>query len=146
MHKIAGALKGGAPATGYGMTETLMNISNPYVGERRPGTVGFPLPGVSARIVGDELHLKGPNVFAGYWNMLEKTAAEFRPDGFFITGDLGKIDERGYVDLVSNRFAKEEEIMTLELALFDRQIAIQTLVGDGLPTADLPPEQAGTVR
>lgn len=56
------------------------------------------------------------------------------------------IDERGYVDLVSNRFAKEEEIMTLELALFDRQIAIQTLVGDGLPTADLPPEQAGTVR
>lgn len=56
------------------------------------------------------------------------------------------IDERGYVDLVSNRFAKEEEIMTLELALFDRQIAIQTLVGDGLPTVDLPPEQAGSVR
>jgi outer membrane protein TolC len=56
------------------------------------------------------------------------------------------IDERGYVDLVSNRFAKEEEIMTLELALFDRQIAIQTLVGDGLPTIDLPPGQAGTVR
>jgi hypothetical protein len=56
------------------------------------------------------------------------------------------IDERGYVDLVSNRFAKEEEIMTLELALFDRQIAIQTLVGDGLPAVELPVEQAGLVR
>jgi malonyl-CoA/methylmalonyl-CoA synthetase len=51
----------------YGMTETLMNISNPYIGERRAGTVGFPLPGISVRIVDGELQIKGPNIFAGYW-------------------------------------------------------------------------------
>ncbi len=96
----------------YGMTETNMNTSNPYDGDRVPGAVGLPLPGVSARITnpdtGEELganeigmiEVKGPNVFKGYWRMPEKTAAEFRPDGFFITGDVGKIDERGYVHIV----------------------------------------------
>lgn len=96
----------------YGMTETGMNTSNPYDGERIAGTVGFPLPDVSLRIAdpdtGRELprgeigviEVKGPNVFAGYWRNPEKTACEFRADGFFITGDLGLIDERGYVHIV----------------------------------------------
>ena len=96
----------------YGMTETNMNTSNPYEGDRVPGAVGFPLPGISVRITNPEtaailpqgeigmIEVKGPNVFKGYWNMPEKTAAEFRSDGFFITGDLGKIDSRGYVSIV----------------------------------------------
>lgn len=96
----------------YGMTETNMNTSNPYDGDRVPGAVGHPLPGVSARITdpdtGKELgretigmiEVKGPNVFQGYWRMPEKTKAEFRDDGFFITGDLGKIDARGYVHIL----------------------------------------------
>lgn len=96
----------------YGMTETNMNTSNPYDGDRIAGTVGFPLPGVSVRVTEPEsgrvvangetgmIEVKGPNVFKGYWRMLEKTKAEFRDDGFFITGDLGKIDERGYVHIV----------------------------------------------
>ncbi len=96
----------------YGMTETNMNTSNPYEGERVAGTVGFPLPGVSARVVDPEtgselgrdeigmIEVKGPNVFKGYWRNPEKTAAEFRADGFFITGDLGKIDPAGYVHIV----------------------------------------------
>jgi malonyl-CoA/methylmalonyl-CoA synthetase len=96
----------------YGMTETSMNSSNPYEGERRPGTVGFPLPGISIRITEPEtgrplpvgeigmIEVKGPNVFKGYWNNPEKTAAEFRADGYFITGDLGRFDEEGYLSIV----------------------------------------------
>jgi malonyl-CoA/methylmalonyl-CoA synthetase len=96
----------------YGMTETNMIASNPYDGDRRAGTVGFPLPGVSLRIAEAEsgkevaqgeigvIEVKGPNVFKGYWLMPEKTAEEFRADGFFITGDLAKIDERGYLNIV----------------------------------------------
>ncbi|MDO8981983.1 MAG: AMP-binding protein, partial [Afipia sp.] len=89
-----------------------MNTSNPYDGDRVPGAVGFPLPGVSVRVTDPEtakelareaigmIEVKGPNVFKGYWRMPEKTAAEFRKDGFFITGDLGKIDARGYVHIL----------------------------------------------
>ena len=96
----------------YGMTETNMNTSNPYDGERRPGTVGFPLPGVEVRVVDPEsgrpvatdevgvLEVKGPNVFSGYWRQPERTAEEFRSDGFFITGDLAAIDGDGYVRIV----------------------------------------------
>jgi len=96
----------------YGMTETNMITSNPYDGERRAGTVGFPLPGVSLRIAEAEtgrelprgaigvIEVKGPNVFRGYWLMPEKTAEEFRADGFFITGDLARIDDSGYVHIV----------------------------------------------
>lgn len=96
----------------YGMTETNMNTSNPYEGERRAGTVGFPLDGVELRVTEPEtgkalgtddigmIEVRGPNVFRGYWRNPEKTAAEFRPDGFFITGDLGKIDQDGYVHIV----------------------------------------------
>jgi len=96
----------------YGMTETNMNTSNPYDGDRRAGTVGFPLPGVEL-IVTDPatgaplpqgetgvLEVRGPNVFAGYWKMPDKTAEELRGNGFFITGDLGRIDADGYVHIV----------------------------------------------
>jgi malonyl-CoA/methylmalonyl-CoA synthetase len=96
----------------YGMTETNMNTSNPYEGERIPGAVGFPLPGVSLRIVDPDngtpvargevgmIEVAGPNVFRGYWRMPEKTAEEFTSDGYFKTGDLGRIDEKGYVYIV----------------------------------------------
>ena len=96
----------------YGMTETGMLTSNPYQGERIAGTVGFPLPGVELRVADPEsgrvlpdgevgvIEVKGPNVFKGYWQMPEKTRSEFRDDGFFITGDVGKVDERGYVHIV----------------------------------------------
>ena len=94
------------------MTETNMNTSNPYDGERRAGTVGFPLSDVDLRIADPDtgrdlgreaigvIEVKGPNIFKGYWRMPEKTAAEFREDGFFITGDLGEIDADGYVHIV----------------------------------------------
>ena len=96
----------------YGMTETCMIASNPYDGARRPGAVGFPLPGVEIRITEREtgaelpqgdigaIEVRGPNVFQGYWRMPEKTASEFRADGFFITGDLGRIDDDGYLRIV----------------------------------------------
>jgi malonyl-CoA/methylmalonyl-CoA synthetase len=95
----------------YGMSETIMLTSNPYEGERRGGTVGFPLPGVSVRVRGDKgydvprgeigaIQVKGPNVFKGYWRMPEKTADEFTDDGWFKTGDVGKIDADGYVTIV----------------------------------------------
>jgi malonyl-CoA/methylmalonyl-CoA synthetase len=96
----------------YGMTETGMNTSNPYDGERIAGTVGLPLDGIEIRVTDPEsaaelgpdevgmIEVRGPNVFKGYWRMPEKTAAEKRADGFFITGDLGKIDDRGYVHIV----------------------------------------------
>ena len=96
----------------YGMTETNMNTSNPYDGDRIPGSVGLPLPGVEIRIADPEtgrslpqgevgvIDIRGPNVFKGYWRMPEKTQEEFREDGFFISGDLGRVDERGYVSIV----------------------------------------------
>ncbi|SDB99297.1 malonyl-CoA/methylmalonyl-CoA synthetase [Sphingomonas sp. YR710] len=111
-HRQFLAMTGHAILERYGMTETNMNTSNPYDGERRPGTVGFPLPGIQARICDPDggapcpdgtigmIEVKGPNVFTGYWRMPEKTAAEFRSDGFFITGDLGIIDADGYVSIV----------------------------------------------
>jgi len=111
-HQDFSARTGHAILERYGMTETNMNTSNPYDGDRIAGTVGFPLDGVDLRIADADtgkplaqgevgiIEVKGPNVFAGYWRMPEKTKAEFRPDGFFITGDVGKIDERGYVRIV----------------------------------------------
>ncbi len=95
----------------YGMSETAMLTSNPYKGERRGGTVGFALPGVMLRVQDDGgkllgvdeiggLQVKGPNVFKGYWRMPEKTKEEFTADGFFKTGDVGKIDKRGYITIV----------------------------------------------
>jgi malonyl-CoA/methylmalonyl-CoA synthetase len=96
----------------YGMTETLMNTSNPYDGLRKPGSVGIPLPGIAVRVAGatgaaepnadviGTLEVAGPNVFAGYWRDPEKTRGEFTADGWFKTGDLGRIDRDGYVHIV----------------------------------------------
>jgi malonyl-CoA/methylmalonyl-CoA synthetase len=87
----------------YGMTETLMNISNPYAGERRPGSVGFPLPGISVRIDDTgELHLKGPNVFAGYWRREDATREAF-DNGWFKTGDIAIRSDDGYYTLCGRR-------------------------------------------
>jgi malonyl-CoA/methylmalonyl-CoA synthetase len=111
-HRAFAEKTGHAILERYGMTETNMNTSNPYFGERIPGTVGLPLPGVDVRVTDPEtgqvlaqetigmIEVRGPNVFQGYWRMPEKTAAELRPDGFFITGDLGKIDASGYVHIL----------------------------------------------
>ena len=111
-HREWAARTGHAVLERYGMTETNMNTSNPYDGERVPGAVGHPLPGVTVRVTDPEtgkelsretigmIEVKGPNVFKGYWRMPEKTKAEFRDDGFFITGDLGKIDDKGYVHIL----------------------------------------------
>ena len=137
----------------YGMTETNMNTSNPYDGDRRAGTVGFPLPGVELKITdpdsgesvptGDigQIEVRGPNVFKGYWQMPEKTAAELRADGFFITGDLGRVDEDGYVHIVGrnkdliisggyNIYPKE-----IELVLDDQHGVLESAV-IGVPHAD----------
>ncbi len=94
----------------YGMTETNMNTSNPYDGDRRAGTVGLPLPGMELRVITNEgaaepgeigvIEVRGPNVFQGYWQMPEKTAEELRPDGWFLTGDQGFMDADGYVTIV----------------------------------------------
>jgi len=121
----------------YGMSETMMNISNPLVGERVAGTVGFALPGVQVRIASDAgevvgpgevgvIEVKGPNVFKGYWQMPEKTAEEFREDGFFITGDQAVMDASGRVSIVGrekdmvisggyNVYPKEVEVLIDEM-------------------------------
>ncbi|WP_421697998.1 malonate--CoA ligase [Ancylobacter sp.] len=110
-HREWRARTGHAILERYGMTETGMNTSNPYEGERIAGTVGFPLPGVELRVVAPEsgevlgtgeigmIELRGPNIFKGYWSMPEKTAAEFH-DGWFVTGDLGLVGPDGYVQIV----------------------------------------------
>lgn len=111
-HREFRARTGQAILERYGMTETGMLTSNPLDGERVPGTVGFALPGVELRVADPEtgralgteevgvIEVRGPNVFSGYWRMPEKTRAEFRPDGYFVTGDVGKVDGRGYVHIV----------------------------------------------
>ena len=112
VHKAFSARTGHAILERYGMTETNMNTSNPYDGNRRPGTVGLPLPGVELRITDTEsekplkagaigmIEVRGPNVFTGYWRQPEKSAEELRENGFFITGDMGIINEDGYVSIV----------------------------------------------
>ena len=136
------------------MTETNMNTSNPYDGERRAGTVGPPLPGVTVRIRDPEtgrpvatgdigvIEVKGRNVFMGYWNMPEKTKEEFRADGFFITGDLAEMDADGYVTIVGrakdqiisggyNIYPKEVEM------LLDEQPGVLESAVVGVPHPDL---------
>jgi malonyl-CoA/methylmalonyl-CoA synthetase len=137
----------------YGMTETNMNTSNPYDGDRRAGTVGFPLPGVELKVTDPEtgaslpdgdigqIEVRGENVFKGYWQMPEKTAAELREDGFFITGDLGRVDEDGYVHIVGrnkdliisggyNIYPKEIELV------LDDQPGVKESAIIGVPHAD----------
>lgn len=124
----------------YGMTETNMNTSNPYDGPRVPGSVGPPLPGVALRIAdpagGGEMRrgdvgiieVKGANVFKGYWRMPEKTAEDFRPDGFFITGDMGRIDEAGYVHIVGR---EKDLVITGGLNVYPAEVeaAVEALPG-----------------
>jgi malonyl-CoA/methylmalonyl-CoA synthetase len=138
----------------YGMTETGMLTSNPYDGERRAGSVGLPLPGVQLRIAefktGREMpqgdvgivEVKGPNIFKGYWLNPEKTASEFRPDGYFITGDMGLIEPDGYVQLVGR---EKDLIITgglnvypaeVEAVLDDREDIAEAAV-IGVPHPDL---------
>jgi malonyl-CoA/methylmalonyl-CoA synthetase len=152
-HRAWSARTGHAILERYGMTETGMNTSNPYDGERIAGTVGLPLPGVELRVADPQsgrvlpageigvLEVRGPNVFKGYWRMPEKTAQEFRSDGFFITGDLGMIDERGYVSIVGRG---KDLIITGGLNVYPKEVEseIDALPGVvesaviGLPHAD----------
>ncbi|WP_291732910.1 malonyl-CoA synthase [Leisingera sp. F5] len=119
----------------YGMTETNMSTSNPYDGERRAGTVGFPLPGVEARVMKDStevpareigvLEVRGPNVFQGYWQMPEKTAEELQPDGWFITGDMAKIGADGYVTIVGR---EKDLIITGGFNVYPKEV--ESLIDD----------------
>ena len=102
----------------YGMSETLMNISNPYVGERRPGSIGLPLPGVSVRLVDSEIHLKGSNVFSGYWRRDDATRDAF-VDGWFRTGDLAVRAPDGYYTL---RGRKSDLIISGGFNIYPREI------------------------
>ena len=152
-HRTFEARTGHAILERYGMTETGMNTSNPYQGERRAGTVGFPLPGVAVRIAtaaGDPVppgeiggvEVKGPNVFAGYWRNPEKTAAEFRAGGWFVTGDLGLVDDDGYLSIVGR---DKDLIITGGLNVYPKEVeeridAVPGVVESaviGLPHPDL---------
>ena len=126
----------------YGMTETLMNISNPYTGERRAGTVGFPMPGISAKIVlpggkeagineEGEVYIKGPNVFAGYWKREQATLDAFA-DGYFKTGDIGVVSEDGYFTL---RGRKSDLIISGGFNIYPREIEEFLLEQEGVAEA-----------
>ena len=137
----------------YGMTETNMNTSNPYAGDRRAGTVGLALPGVEVIVADPDsgapmpagetgvVEVRGPNVFKGYWRMPEKTQEEFRDNGFFITGDLGCFSDDGYLTLVGrqkdliitggfNVYPKEVEL------LLDEQPGVLESAVIGVPHPD----------
>ena len=105
----------------YGMTETIMLVSNPYDGERRAGTVGLPLPGVELRLDPDtgEVLVRGPNVFAGYWRQPEATEQAFDEDGWFRTGDLGAFDEEGYLRL---RGRAKELVISGGMNVYPREV------------------------
>ena len=116
----------------YGMTETGMNTSNPLNGERRAGTVGLPLSGVTVRVVDEsgegmatyetgDIQIKGPNVFSGYWRMPDKSAEDFTEDGFFNTGDKGTIDSDGYVSIVGR---EKDMIITGGLNVYPKEIEL----------------------
>ncbi len=138
----------------YGMTETCMNISNPLQGERRPGTIGFPLPGVEARVCDPEtdeplpsgevgeIQLRGPNVFSGYWQKPRETENSFTPDGWLHTGDLGMRDDDGYYSILGrgkdliisgglNVYPKEVE------RVIDEHPAVAESAVVGVPDPDL---------
>jgi malonyl-CoA/methylmalonyl-CoA synthetase len=116
----------------YGMTETFMNLSNPYAGARRAGTVGFPLPGVSVRLEEGELFVRGPNVFAGYWRRPNATEAAFTPDGYFRTGDLATVSPDGYYTLLGRR---SELIISGGFNIYPREIEELLLEQQGVSEA-----------
>ena len=133
-HREWRARTGHAILERYGMTETNMNASNPYRGDRVPGSVGPAIEGVEIRIVDENtavpvaegdigmIEIRGPNVFKGYWRMPEKTASEFRPDGFFITGDLGRIDQQGYLTIVGR---SKDLIITGGYNVYPKEVEIE---------------------
>ncbi|MBF2759290.1 MAG: malonyl-CoA synthase [Ectothiorhodospiraceae bacterium AqS1] len=159
----------------YGMTECGMSASNPLEGERRAGTVGKPLPGVDLRIVDDEgrrlpggevggIEFKGPNVFSGYWRMPEASAKEFTADGYFRSGDLGYIDDDGYITIVGrskdliisgglNIHPKEVELLIDRLRGVDESAVIglphpdfgEQVCAVVVPSADAPTLDEGEV-
>ncbi|MFJ9540840.1 AMP-binding protein [Streptomyces sp. NPDC101225] len=173
-HAAFEARTGHAILERYGMTETGMNTTNPYDGgPRKPGTVGMPLPGTEIRVVDGHtgrpvpdgevgsIEVRGPNVFTGYWQLPEKTAAEFREDGFFITGDLGRIDEDGYLCIVGrgkdlvisggyNIYPKEiEEVLDAHPTVLESAVIGvphpdfgETVVAVVVPAPDLRPREA----
>lgn len=123
----------------YGMTEGGMFTSNPLEGERRGGTVGFPLPGTEVRVVGEgdaplpagqigHIQVRGDNVFCGYWQMPDKTKEEFTPDGFFRTGDMGRFDAEGYLAIIGRN---KDLIISGGLNVYPKEIeeAIDALPG-----------------
>jgi len=132
----------------YGMTETLMNVSNPYDGERRPGSVGVPLPGVDMRLADrpeGEILIKGPNVFSGYWRAESATAAVFDEEGWFHTGDVGELDEAGYLRIVGR---SRELIITGGFNVYPREVEEVLLSHPGVIEAAVvgtPSEEWGEV-
>jgi malonyl-CoA/methylmalonyl-CoA synthetase len=133
---------GHAPLERYGMSETLMNISNPYIGERRPGCVGLPLPGISVRLLDPEgrpvadgevgeVHLKGPNIFAGYWRREDATRAAF-VDGYFRTGDIATRAPDGYYTLCGR---KSDLIISGGFNIYPREIEEFLQEQDGVAEA-----------
>lgn len=138
----------------YGMTETGMNLTNPYDGERRPGTVGSPFPGQEARVVDvrsrhplppgeiGEIEVRGPNVFAGYWNRPDATAEAFDPDGWFKTGDLGWVSDDGWYTITGRA---RELIISGGYNIYPREVedvlalhpAIAEVAVVGMPDHDL---------
>jgi malonyl-CoA/methylmalonyl-CoA synthetase len=125
----------------YGMTETNMNTSNPYDGERRAGSVGFALPGVEVKITDGEsggeladgetglIEVRGPNVFLGYWRKPDKTALELRDDGFFITGDMGRIDADGYLHILGR---EKDLVISGGYNIYPKQIETEIDALDGV--------------
>lgn len=162
IHRAFEARTGHRVLERYGMTETGMLTSNPYDAERKAGFVGPPLPGVELRIAGEDgavlptgevgiVEVRGPNVFAGYWQMPEKTAAEFRDGGWFVTGDMGLIDSDGYVQLVGR---EKDLIITGGLnvypaeveALLDDRADIAEAAVIGVPHPDFGEAVVAVVR
>lgn len=139
----------------YGMTETLMNVSNPYYGERRPGTIGFPLPGISVKIVNPEgnevavgeegeVLIKGPNVFSGYWKRDEATKDAFL-NGYFKSGDMGEISKDGYITLKGR---KSDLIISGGFNIYPREIEeflLEQTSIDEAAVVGMPHEMRGEV-
>jgi len=121
LHARIAARTGQAVVERYGMTETVMLVSNPYDGERRPGTVGLPLPGVEVRLAegSGEILVRGPNVFAGYWRRPDTAGVTFTADGWFRTGDVGEHDEAGYLRIVGR---SKELIITGGYNVYPREV------------------------
>jgi malonyl-CoA/methylmalonyl-CoA synthetase len=147
LHRMLAERAGQRVLERYGMTETLMNVSNPYDGERRPGSVGLPLPGVELRLSegeGGEILVCGPNVFGGYWERPDATEDSFA-DGWFRTGDLGRRDEDGYLWILGR---SKELIITGGLNVYPREVEDVLLAHPGVAEVAVvgtPSEEWGEV-